>query len=60
MAAVGDATKASAVSYFYGRITRDDAEAILTQNGATQGLFLLRENITTAGNYALSICHRGK
>ena len=56
----GDATRASAVSYFYGRISRDEAEAVLQRQGCTQGLYLLRENVTTAGNYALSICHNGR
>ena len=55
-----DATRASAVNYFYGRISRDEAEAILNKAGCTEGLFLLRENVSCAGNYALSICHRGR
>jgi len=55
-----DATRASAVSYFYGRISRGEAEQILTKAGAQEGLFLLRENAAYAGNYALSICHNGR
>lgn len=56
----GDATKASAVPYFYGRITREEAQNILTKNGLQEGLYLLRENISTAGNYVLSICHNNR
>jgi len=55
-----DATRASAVSYFYGRISRDEAENILKKAGAQEGLYLLRENVSNAGNYALSICHHGR
>jgi len=55
-----DATRASAVSYFYGRISRDEAEKILIKAGAQEGLFLLRENVANAGNYALSICHNSR
>lgn len=55
-----EGTRASAVSYFYGRISRDEAETILTNNGCREGLFLLRENVSTAGNYALSICHSNR
>jgi SH2 domain len=46
------------VNYFYGRISRDEAESILRRNGCQEGLYLLRENMSVAGNYALSICHQ--
>lgn len=55
-----EGTRASAVPYFYGRISRDEAETILTSNGCKEGLYLLRENVSTAGNYALSICHHNR
>jgi SH2 domain len=55
-----DSTRASAVNYFYGRISRDEAESILSREGCKEGLFLLRENVSCAGNYALSICHNGR
>jgi len=55
-----DATRASAVSYFYGRIPREESEVILKAAGAQEGLYLLRENVSNAGNYALSICHNGR
>lgn len=55
-----DATRASAVNYFYGRISRDEAESILQTAGCKEGQYLLRENVSCAGNYALSICHNGR
>ena len=50
----------TSVKYFFGRISRDEAESELTLRGCTEGLYLLRESMTTAGNYALSICHQGR
>ncbi|XP_060085968.1 tyrosine-protein kinase SYK-like [Ylistrum balloti] len=47
----------STVKYFYGRITREEAECILQGHGATEGLYLLRESIGVLGNFAISICH---
>ena len=61
--ATGDtlrAIKASAVPFFYGRITRDEAEVVLKDRGSIEGLFLLRESISPLGNYAISVCHDGK
>ena len=57
---MSDAVRPSSTKYFYGRITRDEAEDILRHNGAYEGLYLLRESMTVAGNYALSICHQGR
>lgn len=54
------AIKASGVPFFYGRITRDEAEVILNDRGAIEGLFLLRESISPLGNYAISVCHDSK
>ncbi|XP_069126053.1 tyrosine-protein kinase SYK-like isoform X1 [Argopecten irradians] len=47
----------STVKYFYGRITREEAEDILKGHGLTEGLYLLRESIGVLGNFAISICH---
>jgi len=52
-----DATSASAVKYFFGRISRDEAEETLRAAGVREGLYLLRESIAKAGDYVLSICH---
>ncbi len=53
-----DSIRPSSTKYFYGRITRDEAEEILRLNGLREGLYLLRESMAVAGNYALSICHQ--
>ncbi|BFY99746.1 hypothetical protein BsWGS_02786 [Bradybaena similaris] len=45
--------------YFYGRITRQEAEDILTINGKQDGLYLLRESITPLGNFSLSMAYQG-
>ncbi|XP_071140498.1 tyrosine-protein kinase SYK-like isoform X1 [Mytilus edulis] len=49
--------KPSSVAYFYGRITREEAEQILASYDKKEGLYLLRESINPLGNYAISICH---
>ncbi|KAF5395023.1 hypothetical protein PHET_08796 [Paragonimus heterotremus] len=41
--------------YFYGKITREQAEDLLIGHGSTEGLFLLRESVNR--NYVISICH---
>ncbi|VDN09826.1 unnamed protein product [Dibothriocephalus latus] len=46
------------VTYFHGKITRDQAEAVLMANKAIEGMFLLRESVNQ--NYAISICHDGR
>lgn len=56
----GPAASAGSVNYFYGRISRDEAESILRRNGCKEGLYLLRENVSIPGNYALSICHQNR
>ncbi|XP_025111038.1 tyrosine-protein kinase SYK-like isoform X2 [Pomacea canaliculata] len=50
----------SSVPYFYGRITREEAEIFLKERGMKDGLFLLRESISPMGNYAISICYNSK
>jgi len=54
------ATNPSSVNYFYGRISRDEAEAVLRRGSCQEGLYLLRENMSIPGNYALSICHQSR
>lgn len=53
-------SRPSAIPYFYGRITREEAELFLTERGGGEGLFLLRESISNMGNYAISISHGGR
>lgn len=56
--ATGGPVKPSSVAYFYGRITREEAEQILGSYDRKEGLYLLRESINPLGNYAISICHK--
>ncbi|KAK6179472.1 hypothetical protein SNE40_011824 [Patella caerulea] len=56
---LGGPKKASSTTFFYGRITREEAENILKTKGMQDGLFLLRESISPLGNYAVSICNNG-
>ena len=50
------AVNPSSERYFFGRISRDEAEQFLKNAGCKEGLFLLREKVEI-GNYALSLCH---
>ena len=43
--------KASWVPFFYGRITRDEAEVVLMDRGCKEGLFLLREGLYEQSGY---------
>jgi hypothetical protein len=45
------------VSYFYGRLLREESTRILENRGCKNGLFLLRELVAEVGSYALSICN---
>lgn len=45
------------MQYFYGRITREEAEEFLRSRGGRDGMFLLRESISPMGNYAISIAY---
>ncbi|XP_055956360.1 tyrosine-protein kinase SYK-like [Patella vulgata] len=56
---LGGPKRASSTTFFYGRITREEAEKILKIKGMQDGLFLLRESISPLGNYAVSICSNG-
>jgi hypothetical protein len=50
----------SAVSYFYGRLLRDECIRLLSRRGCKNGLFLLRERLEEIGSYTLSICSDGE
>uniref|UniRef100_A0A4W3IP53 Tyrosine-protein kinase n=1 Tax=Callorhinchus milii TaxID=7868 RepID=A0A4W3IP53_CALMI len=43
------------LSYFYGSITREEAEDFLKQAGMADGLYLLRQSRNFLGGYALSL-----
>jgi hypothetical protein len=42
--------------YYFGRISRAEAESILINAGLKNGLFLLRDSMIDIGSFALSIC----
>jgi hypothetical protein len=44
--------------YFYGRISRDEAERYLKENRLEEGKFLLRKRPTESQSFALSLCHK--
>ncbi|XP_068094014.1 tyrosine-protein kinase SYK isoform X1 [Hyperolius riggenbachi] len=46
--------------YFFGNITREEAEDFLKQGGRSEGLYLLRQSRNYLGGYALSVCHGRK
>ena len=44
-------------NWFHGFQTRDRAEEILRENGFAEGLFLVRESSSAAGDFVLSVVH---
>ncbi|XP_026074982.1 tyrosine-protein kinase SYK-like isoform X1 [Carassius auratus] len=49
--------KVQVLPYFFGNITREDAEEYLRQGGAGDGLYLLRQSRSFLGGYALSVAY---
>ncbi|NXU95542.1 KSYK kinase, partial [Xiphorhynchus elegans] len=54
------ANPANNLPYFFGNITREDAEEYLMQGGASDGLYLLRQSRNYLGGFALSLAHGRK
>ncbi|XP_048383444.1 tyrosine-protein kinase SYK isoform X2 [Stegostoma tigrinum] len=54
------AERVNHLSYFYGSITRDEAEDFLKQAGMANGLYLLRQSRNYLGGFALSVAYNGK
>ncbi|XP_051540973.1 tyrosine-protein kinase SYK-like isoform X1 [Myxocyprinus asiaticus] len=46
-----------ALPYFFGNITREEAEEYLRHGGAGDGLYLLRQSRSSLGGYALSVSY---
>uniref|UniRef100_A0A8C7E8L9 Tyrosine-protein kinase n=1 Tax=Nothoprocta perdicaria TaxID=30464 RepID=A0A8C7E8L9_NOTPE len=54
------ANPANHLPYFFGNITREEAEEYLMQGGVSDGLFLLRQSRNYLGGFALSLAHGRK
>uniref|UniRef100_A0A671Y1R4 Tyrosine-protein kinase SYK n=1 Tax=Sparus aurata TaxID=8175 RepID=A0A671Y1R4_SPAAU len=54
------ADNVNALSFFYGNITREEAEDYLRQAGMSNGLYLLRQSRNYLGGFALSVSYSGR
>ncbi|NXE79655.1 KSYK kinase, partial [Cochlearius cochlearius] len=54
------ANPANHLPYFFGNITREEAEDYLMQGGLNDGLYLLRQSRNYLGGFALSLAHGRK
>ncbi|XP_061703592.1 tyrosine-protein kinase SYK isoform X2 [Syngnathoides biaculeatus] len=54
------ADRVNCLPFFYGNITREEAEDYLLQLGADNGLYLLRQSRNHFGGFALSVLHSGR
>ncbi|NXK12370.1 KSYK kinase, partial [Herpetotheres cachinnans] len=54
------ANPANHLPYFFGNITREEAEEYLMQGGMSDGLYLLRQSRNYLGGFALSLAHGRK
>ncbi|XP_037080596.1 tyrosine-protein kinase CSK-like [Pollicipes pollicipes] len=52
------AVKLNAMPWFHGKISREQAEGLLTPR--EDGLFLVRESTNFLGDYTLCVCYQGK
>ncbi len=48
------------LSYYFGRLQREETEAILRKRGCHDGLYLLRQHLYIPGFYILSICFKNQ
>lgn len=51
------ADKVNTLPFFYGNITREEAESYLQQAGMSNGLYLLRQSRNYLGGFALSVSY---
>uniref|UniRef100_A0A671NQE6 Tyrosine-protein kinase n=1 Tax=Sinocyclocheilus anshuiensis TaxID=1608454 RepID=A0A671NQE6_9TELE len=51
------AERVQVLPYFFGNITREEAEEYLRQGGAGDGLYLLRQSRSFLGGFALSVAY---
>lgn len=54
------ASPANHLPYFFGNITREEAEEYLMQGGMSDGLYLLRQSRNYLGGFALSLAYGRK
>ncbi|XP_070844588.1 tyrosine-protein kinase SYK isoform X1 [Chaetodon trifascialis] len=54
------ADKVNTLPFFYGNITREEAEDYLQQAGMSNGLYLLRQSRNYLGGFALSVSYSGR
>ncbi|KAM3599271.1 uncharacterized protein V6R79_002927 [Siganus canaliculatus] len=52
--------KVNTLPFFYGNITREEAEHYLQHAGMANGLYLLRQSRNYLGGFALSVSHSGR
>lgn len=57
---MASANPVSHLGFFFGNITREEAEDYLMQGGLSNGLYLLRQSRNYLGSFALSMVHGGK
>lgn len=58
--ATNTADSANHLPFFFGNITREEAEDYLVQGGMSDGLYLLRQSRNYLGGFALSVAHGRK
>ncbi|XP_037343775.2 growth factor receptor-bound protein 14 isoform X1 [Pungitius pungitius] len=46
-----------AQSWFHGKLSRDEAQRLITQQGLIDGVFLLRDSQSNPKTFVLSLCH---
>nr|XP_057937933.1 growth factor receptor-bound protein 14 isoform X2 [Doryrhamphus excisus] len=46
--------------WFYGKLSRDEAQRLIAQQGPVDGLFLVRESQSKPNSFVLSLCHTHK
>lgn len=49
-----------AQSWFHGKLSRDEAQRLITQQGLIDGVFLLRDSQSNPKTFVLSLCHMQK
>ncbi|KAM7393435.1 hypothetical protein PAMA_008200 [Pampus argenteus] len=54
------ADRVNTLPFFYGNITREEAEDYLRQGGTGNGLYLLRQSRNYLGGFALSVSHSSR